>query len=94
MTVVELDGEEQYFNDDVPGAQEEKRQKCLAQLVIACQKAAKVKNRRAAPKKEVKKLKEEIKEHLFQDGLERVKKLLIYMTTLNLPLGRFPHIWT
>jgi len=50
MTTIDLD------DVDVPDLAQEKRQKRLAQLVVARQKAAEVKKRRAAPKKELKKL--------------------------------------
>lgn len=69
MTTIELD------DVDVPDLEQEKRQKRLAQLVVARQKAAEVKKRRAAPKKELKKLEEEIKERLYLEDLERVKNL-------------------
>jgi hypothetical protein len=59
----------------VPDVLDEKRQKRLAQLVIARQKAAGFKKRRSAPKKELKKLEDDIKERLYQEETERVKKL-------------------
>jgi len=68
MTTIELD------DVDVPDLEQEKRQKRLAQLVVARQKAAEVK-RRAAPKKELKKLEEEIKERLYLEDMQRVKNL-------------------
>ncbi len=61
--------------EDQECLQQEKRQKRLAQLVVARQKAAEVKKRRAAPKKELKRLQEEIKERLYQEDLQRVKTL-------------------
>jgi flagellar motility protein MotE (MotC chaperone) len=39
------------------------------------QKAAEIKKRRSAPKKELKKLEDDIKERLYQEETERVKKL-------------------
>ncbi len=61
--------------EDQECLQHEKRQKRLAQLVLARQKAAEVKKRRAAPKKELKRLEEEIKERLYQEDLQKVKNL-------------------
>jgi len=60
---------------DFEDAEQEKRQKRLAQLDVARQKAAEVKKRRAAPKKELRKLEDEIKERLYQEDLQRVKNL-------------------
>jgi hypothetical protein len=72
MTSVTIDGDEVPDVSDVP---DEKRQKRLAQLVIARQKAAEIKKRRSAPKKELKKLEDDIKERLYQEKMQRVKKL-------------------
>jgi hypothetical protein len=52
MTSVTIDGDEVPDTPDVPDVLDEKRQKRLAQLVIARQKAAEIKKRRSAPKKE------------------------------------------
>jgi hypothetical protein len=60
---------------DVPDVPDERRQKLLAQLVIARQKAAEIKKRRSAPKKELKQLEDDIKERLYQEETEKVKKL-------------------
>jgi hypothetical protein len=46
---------------DVPDVPDERRQKLLAQLVIARQKAAEIKKRRSAPKKKLKQLEDDIK---------------------------------
>jgi hypothetical protein len=72
MTSVTIDGDEV---PDVPDVPDEKRQKRLAQLVIARQKAAEIKKRRSAPKKELKKLEDDIKERLYEEEMQRVKKL-------------------
>jgi hypothetical protein len=72
MTSVTIDGDEVPDVSDVP---DEKSQKRLAQLVIARQKAAEIKKRRSAPKKELKKLEDDIKERLYQEEMQRVKKL-------------------
>jgi hypothetical protein len=75
MTSVTIDGDEVPDTPDVPEVLDEKRQKRLAQLVIARQKAAEIKKRRLAPKKELKKLEDDIKERLYQEETQRVKKL-------------------
>jgi hypothetical protein len=78
MTSVTIDGDEVSDTPDVPDVLDERRQKRLAQLVIARQKAAvaaEIKKRRSAPKKELKKLEDDIKERLYQEETERVKKL-------------------
>jgi hypothetical protein len=75
MTSVTIDGDEVPEAPDVPDVLDERRQKRLAQLVIARQKAAEIKKRRSAPKKELKKLEDDIKERLYQEETERVKKL-------------------
>jgi hypothetical protein len=75
MTSVTIDGDEVPKAPDVPDVLDERRQKRLAQLVIARQKAAEIKKRRSAPKKELKKLEDDIKERLYQEETERVKKL-------------------
>jgi flagellar motility protein MotE (MotC chaperone) len=75
MTSVTIDGDEVPNTPDVPDVLDERRQKRLAQLVIARQKAAEIKKRRSAPKKELKKLEDDIKERLYQEETERVKKL-------------------
>jgi uncharacterized protein YpuA (DUF1002 family) len=75
MTSVTIDGDEVPDTPDVPDVLDERRQKRLAQLVIARQKAAEIKKRRSAPKKELKKLEDDIKERLYQEETERVKKL-------------------
>jgi hypothetical protein len=75
MTSVTIDGDEVPDTPDVPEVLDERRQKRLAQLVIARQKAAEIKKRRSAPKKELKKLEDDIKERLYQEEMERVKKL-------------------
>jgi hypothetical protein len=75
MTGVTIDGDEVPDAPDVPEVLDERRQKRLAQLVIARQKAAEIKKRRSAPKKELKKLEDDIKERLYQEETERVKKL-------------------
>jgi hypothetical protein len=75
MTSVTIDGDEVPDTPDVPDVLVEKRQKRLVQLVIARQKAAEIKKRRSAPKKELKKLEDDIKERLYQEETERVKKL-------------------
>jgi hypothetical protein len=75
MPSVTIDGDEIPDTPDVPDVLDERRQKRLAQLVIACQKAAEIKKRRSAPKKELKKLEDDIKERLYQEETERVKKL-------------------
>jgi hypothetical protein len=72
MTSVTIDGDEV---SDVPDVPNKKRQKRLAQLVIARQKAAEIKKRRSAPKKELKKLEDDIKERLSQEETQRVQKL-------------------
>jgi hypothetical protein len=65
MTSVTIDGDEVPGTPDVPDVLDEKRQKRLAQLVIAkTKKAAEIKKRRPAPKKELKKLEDDIKERL------------------------------
>jgi hypothetical protein len=75
MTSVTIDGADIPDTPDVPEVLDERRQKRLAQLVIARQKAAEIKKRRSAPKKELKKLEDDIKERLYQEETERVKKL-------------------
>jgi hypothetical protein len=75
MTSVTIDGDELPDTPDVPDVLDERRQKRLAQLVIARQKAAEIKKRRSAPKKELKKLEDDIKERLYQEETQRVKKL-------------------
>jgi hypothetical protein len=75
MMSVTIDGDEVSDTPDVPEVLDERRQKRLAQLVIARQKAAEIKKRRSAPKKELKKLEDDIKERLYQEETERVKKL-------------------
>jgi flagellar motility protein MotE (MotC chaperone) len=78
MTSVTIDGDEVPKAPDVPDVLDERHQnssKRLAQLVIAWQKAAEIKKRRSAPKKELKKLEDDIKERLYQEETERVKKL-------------------
>jgi flagellar motility protein MotE (MotC chaperone) len=75
MTSVTTDGDEVPEAPDVPDVLDERRQKRHAQLVIARQKAAEIKKRRSAPKKELKKLEDDIKERLYQEETERVKKL-------------------
>jgi hypothetical protein len=75
MTSVPIDGDEVPDTPDVPDVLDERRQKRLAQLVIARQKAAEIKKRRSAPKKELKKLEDDIKERLYQEETQRVKKL-------------------
>jgi hypothetical protein len=74
MTSVTIDGDEVPDVPDVPDVSDEKRQKRLAQLVIARQKAAEIKKRRSAPKKELKKLEDHIKERLYQEEMQRVKE--------------------
>ena len=54
---------------------EQKRLKRLDQLALARQKAAEVKKRRSAPKKELKNLEQQVKEQLYQEDLKRVKRL-------------------
>jgi hypothetical protein len=73
MTSVIIDGDP--VPPDLPDVPDEKRQKRLAQLVIARQKAAEIKKRRSASKKELKKLDDDIKERLYQEETERVKKV-------------------
>jgi hypothetical protein len=75
MTSVTIDGDEVPDTPDVPDVLNEIGQKRLAQLVIARQKAAEIQKRRSAPKKELKKLEDDIKERLYQEETERVKKL-------------------
>jgi hypothetical protein len=75
MTSVTIDGDEVPNTPDVPDVLDERRQKRLAQLVIARQKAAEIKKRRSAPKKKLKKLEDNIKERLYQEETERLKKL-------------------
>jgi hypothetical protein len=75
MMSVTIDGDEVPDTPDVPDVVDERRQKRLAQLVIARQKAAEIKKRRSAPKKELKKLEDDIKERLYQEETEKVKKL-------------------
>jgi hypothetical protein len=81
MTSVTIDGDEVPYVPDVP---DEKRQKRLAQLVIARQKAAEIKKRRSAPKRELKKLEDDIKERLYHEEMQRVKKLCdIHENSMN-----------
>jgi hypothetical protein len=54
---------------------EQRRLKRLDQLALARQKAAEVKKRRSAPKKELKQLEQQVKERLYQEDLERVERL-------------------
>jgi hypothetical protein len=75
MMSVTIDGDEVPDTPDVPEVLDEKRQKRLAQLVIARQKAAEIKKRRSAPKKELEELEDDIKERLYQEETQRVKKL-------------------
>ena len=54
---------------------EQRRLKRLDQLALARQKAAEVKKRRSAPKKELKNLEQQVKERLYQEDLKRVERL-------------------
>jgi hypothetical protein len=54
---------------------EQRRLKRLDQVALARQKAAEVKKRRSAPKKELKQLEQQVKERLYQEDLERVERL-------------------
>ena len=56
-------------------AMEIKRLKRLDQLSFARKKAAEMKKARSAPKRELKRLEEEIKERLFQADVQRVNQL-------------------
>jgi hypothetical protein len=80
MTSVTIDGDEVQDKPDVPDVLDERRQKHLAQLVIARQKAAEIKKRRSAPKKELKKLENDIKERLRRKR-KGSRNFVIYMTT-------------
>ena len=54
---------------------EQRRLKRLDQLALARQKAAEVKKRRSAPKKELKALEQQVKERLYQEDVKRVARL-------------------
>jgi len=64
---------------DVTEAKEARRLKRLTQLASAREKAAQAKRHRAAPKKEIKRLENEIKERLYQEDLEKVQLLKFQM---------------
>jgi len=71
----EVEVEEPYVTE----AKEARRLKRLTQLAFAREKAAQAKRHRAAPKKEIKRLENEIKERLYQEDLEKVQLLKFQM---------------